>query len=153
MASRQKPPRGLQAEVLERYGHACGYCGVPFGSVIRYRGRVMATTVHWDHAVPYAYLLANPDINWVASCGQCNHAKSDLLFTDAHDLRSYVHAQLVRRGWEVLWWAPVASTADPHQWAVKFATFLARRDDLGGVEFTMPRARSRRTSDLRGGVS
>lgn len=136
---RQKPPQALQAEILDAYGHACGYCGIPFGSVVRWGRRTIATVVNWDHAIPYAYLLGNPGLNWVAACGQCNGVKSDLIFRDMLELREYIAQRRSVHGWQVLWYSPVASTEDPERWAIKFATFLARQDGLLTVEFTRPR--------------
>jgi 5-methylcytosine-specific restriction endonuclease McrA len=63
------PPR-IWASILERFGHACAYCGAS------------GVPLQREHRMPIA--LGGPDIpsNLVPACGPCNRRK----FTDHPDM-------------------------------------------------------------------
>jgi hypothetical protein len=49
--------------------------------------------------IPYSYLQANPETNWVASCQICNGIKGDRMFDTPEDVCEYVNRRRTRLGW------------------------------------------------------
>lgn len=125
MASRRPCPDSIRPVVLTKQRYRCLYCRLPIGTVLRRGGRTITTDLEWDHRIPYAYLQANPARNWAASCNVCNRLKSSNIFVYLHELRHWMKQQWAARNIEWLWIPPVSSEADPHRWAVSFATYLA----------------------------
>lgn len=132
--TRKRCDRDRQKSILRSQGYVCGYCAVPFGSVIRKRNRMLVSAVHFDHMVPFAYLGKNPTGNWIAACNFCNQTKADKLFSSLAEARAYVLDARDRRGDAVEWFAPVSCEEDPERWAVLFASFLTRIDPLESVD-------------------
>lgn len=135
-ANRRACPKDRIAELLRQQGYVCGYCAVPFGSVIRHHGRMKLSACHIDHMVPLAYLNTNPTGNWIAACNFCNQVKSDHLFHSLAEARTYILERRDARGDTVEWFADVSCEQDPRRWAIKFASFLTRIDPTESVERT-----------------
>lgn len=143
---RRQCPTVVRRALLARQDFLCAYCAVPFGSVVRKRGRLILTAVQFDHMVPLAWTQTNPDDNWAAACNICNQLKGALLFRTIADLVTYLEVTKELRGISVTWWAPVSSEKDPHGWAVKFGSYLAGLPPrlAGSLQWKSPPRRTRR---------
>jgi len=104
------------------------------------RAKLSVTVVHYDHAVPFAYLNSNPRWNWVAACNICNLIKGDKMFHSIQEIRMHVLAVRERRRHVLAWVPPVSSEQDPERWAVAFASFLAELSfrDARQIEKDLP---------------
>lgn len=122
---RRACPADHKRELLDQQGFVCIYCAEPFGSIVRRRGKLILTVAHCDHAVPLAYLNANPRWNWVVACNLCNTVKGSKVFHSISEVRAYVLGVRDRRNDVMAWLAPVSSEQDPTRWAVSFATYLS----------------------------
>lgn len=97
---RSTPPVALQVDVLLAQDNRCLYCGNVFGDFVRVPGRgLVILGLEWDHFIPYAYLVRNPDWNWVASCTLCNRLKSAAIFASVSDARAHVIRAWLRKGY------------------------------------------------------
>jgi 5-methylcytosine-specific restriction endonuclease McrA len=124
-STRRPCPRDQRRELLAHQGYVCAYCAEPFGSVIRKRGRRTITSVHYDHAVPFAYLNANPRWNWVAACNICNQIKGAKLFDSISEIRLHILGIRDKRNDTLDWVPPVSSEEDPESWANAFSAYLS----------------------------
>jgi hypothetical protein len=106
---RKQPRRGDQRRILAVQGNVCLYCAIPIGTVIarqmhRSTGYIWTTTVtlqrNWDHFVPFAFLIQNPDTNWVLACHVCNRAKRNQMFETVNDARRVILPIREQRGYE-----------------------------------------------------
>lgn len=96
---RRTPLEAERREILERQGHYCFYCGLPFGALVYREGHGVITKIHWDHYVPYSYSLDNHGCNFVASCQICNLIKSSKVFETPEEARLYVNYQRAKKGY------------------------------------------------------
>lgn len=87
---RARPSMVYQKEQLHLQGHRCLYCEKVFGFKVQHKRKVVTLRVHWDHFIPYAYLQASPDRNFVAACQICNSLKSAKYFQTLEEVRLYV---------------------------------------------------------------
>lgn len=127
-ATRKTCPLSIRREVLRNQEYKCGYCDLPFGSVVAKWGNLsLLTVVHWDHVVPYSYARSNPDDNWVAACMICNYAKSSGMFLDVIEIREHIKEYWEENQCWCIWEAPISSELDGDRWAIKFASYLASR--------------------------
>jgi 5-methylcytosine-specific restriction endonuclease McrA len=122
---RRACPADHKRELLTDQGYVCIYCAETFGSVVRRARGLTVTSVHYDHAVPLAYLNANPRWNWVAACSVCNQIKHAKMFRSIPEIRFHVLERREKTGRKVEWLAPVSSEYDPERWAIAFATYLS----------------------------
>lgn len=76
----------------------CFYCGREIGYYYTKHGKVYQTTVHYDHVVPFASSYNNHFDNLVAACSVCNSLKSDKMFKNMEQLRSYLHETTKAKG-------------------------------------------------------
>jgi 5-methylcytosine-specific restriction endonuclease McrA len=69
--------------VIERQGHQCAYCTLPFGSVIYIpkQGEIITTAVA-DHWIPWAQGGGSIEQNCIAACEPCNRLKNDRIYDD-----------------------------------------------------------------------
>lgn len=123
---RSRAAQSIKDELLEQQGYVCIYCAEPFGSVVRKRnGGYTVTSVHFDHAIPLAYLNANPRWNWVAACNICNMIKGSKMFHTIAEIRMHILGIRDARNQNVAWLAPVSCEEDPEKWAAAFSSYLA----------------------------
>lgn len=100
-AKRRKPGKVIRDRILRRQDDRCLYCGHRFGDTVWRRGRQVTLMLNWDHLVPYAYLAANPDDNWVAACHVCNGIKSSLIFQSVEEARDHILARAAHKGYRM----------------------------------------------------
>ena len=96
---RRRPGVATRLRILQEQGGRCFYCGSRFGTYVTRKGRLRPLRPAWDHVIPYVYLQANPDTNWVAACQICNHIKSDRMFQTVEAAREYIARRRARLGW------------------------------------------------------
>ena len=101
-AGRSKPNLTLKREILAKQNGCCLYCGLAFGSYIRRRGRTTQTKVNWDHFIPYSYLYANPQTNWVAACNICNAIKHNKIFETLAEAQRLIGNRRFELGYETV---------------------------------------------------
>lgn len=87
---RNTPSAAYQREQLERQDHRCFYCNAQFSSLVKWRRKLIALVIHWDHLVPFVYLQSNPDNNFVAACHICNGLKGGKCFQTVEEAHAYV---------------------------------------------------------------
>lgn len=124
-ATRRGPRHLTKKQLLAEFGYCCAYCDYPFGTLLG-NGRGV-TTVQWDHLVPYSWLLANPEHNFVPACRLCNSIKSATLFHSLGEARAYVLEGWELRSQPVLWVPSISNLQDPKRWATEYASYLCGR--------------------------
>jgi hypothetical protein len=100
-AARRKPGKAVRDRILKRQGDRCLYCEHKFGDTVWRRGQQVTLRLNWDHLIPYAYLAANPDDNWVAACHVCNGIKSSAIFQSVQEARDYILARAAGKGYRL----------------------------------------------------
>lgn len=96
MARRRKVYRlrpELAARILTEQNARCLYCGLPLVAAVRKGNGVVVTHLEWDHYIPYSYLEAHPEDNFVAACSLCNNIKHDSIFDTLEQARNHVIAR------------------------------------------------------------
>ena len=87
---RRPPPLWARRLQLAKQENRCFYCDWEFGSWVAKRSRPVRLRVVWDHWVPYAYLQANPALNFVAACQLCNGLKRSDMFESVEEARRII---------------------------------------------------------------
>lgn len=68
-----------QLDIILSQNCRCMYCNRP----------LLELKVNWDHFVPHAY-RAITENNWIASCRECNFAKSSTVFTKEEQIYDFI---------------------------------------------------------------
>jgi 5-methylcytosine-specific restriction endonuclease McrA len=97
---RRRPGAKLKQEILQKQANCCLYCGLPIGGMVLRRGRVSSTSINWDHFIPYSYLYANPQTNWVASCNICNGIKHSKVYETLAEAQRAIRTRWLELGIE-----------------------------------------------------
>jgi hypothetical protein len=97
---RRKPRKRDRDRVIAIQGNNCLYCELPIGVRIWRRANVVTLQPHWDHFVPFSYLLRNPETNWVLACHVCNGLKGSRVFESVHEARERVLPARLAKGYE-----------------------------------------------------
>jgi DNA-binding CsgD family transcriptional regulator len=105
--SRQHPRAIDKQRISERQNNRCLYCDLPIGAeIMRWqqagnkRNGIVTLRAHWDHFVPYAYLLRNPSSNWVLACHVCNGLKLARIFHTVERAREFILPKRIAKGYE-----------------------------------------------------
>lgn len=109
---------------VERQGHHCPYCTLPFGTVIAYRGETVQTPVG-DHFAPYSWHGETRDDNLIASCQVCNSLKSARLFASVEHARRVLLVERMNRHIDTLFLPTTPITQDAEAWSREYARYLS----------------------------
>lgn len=102
---RAQPSAQAKKEIMAAQEGRCFYCELEIGThvlrVINKKGTIkrIKLMLHWDHLVPYAWMNANEDHNFVAACHVCNLIKGSMMFQTVEEARVYVCTQRERKGY------------------------------------------------------
>lgn len=77
---RRSLSKGKKGAILELQDYQCVYCGCDLHSC----------EVHFDHFIPFSFCGSNSYGNFVATCADCNLAKSDLMFDDIRAVKKFL---------------------------------------------------------------
>lgn len=80
----------------------CIYCTVPFGSIVRYKGKRIITYRNRDHFIPKSHGGKGTKDNMVESCNICNHIKRDKDFETGTDARVMILERLKKNNFIVI---------------------------------------------------
>jgi len=97
---RNGPSASFQRAQLLRQDGECLYCEMNLDGVVFRNGTPRMIQTHWDHIIPYSYSQNNKEINFVASCHVCNGIKSNKVFQDLEDARTYILRRRKDKGYE-----------------------------------------------------
>ena len=98
-APRRRPNVATRLHILQQQDGRCFYCGSRFGTYVTRKNRPRVLKAAWDHVIPYVYLQANPDTNWVAACQVCNGIKGSRIFATVDEAREHITRRRKRCGW------------------------------------------------------
>ena len=87
---RKQPPKREQRLILAEQNLRCYYCLERFGTLKFRVGTPIILSITWDHQVPYAFSCNNESKNFVAACQVCNGIKSDHIFKELEEARSFI---------------------------------------------------------------
>jgi len=96
---RRPPPPAEQKEILEKQGNLCFYCNKFFGTLVFRKNKPLRLKINYDHMIPYSYLQANKNTNFVASCHVCNGIKSDKIFATIEEARGFIEFRRIEKGY------------------------------------------------------
>lgn len=105
-SKRRRPGQRIQVQLLHEQENRCFYCNAEFGTYRFINGELRPVLVAWDHTVPFCYDGNN--LEFVASCGECNRHKGARMFFTLEETRKYLQKKLneknttshkVRRMW------------------------------------------------------
>lgn len=117
--------RNILERAIERQGHLCFYCQLPFGTIARTkRGNVTQNAVA-DHWIPWAYDANSSETNSVASCQICNAYKSSEIYQFPERATIEIVEARNRARVFVEWIPDTPVSLDGAQWAREYAAFLA----------------------------
>ena len=88
--SRKKPSKKVKEKILKDQNHQCYWCDHDFHTPYFRYDSIRKLLPNWDHLIPYAYVQANADENFVASCSICNGFKSSKMFNSDEACRVYL---------------------------------------------------------------
>ena len=77
--SRRPISRKLKDAILIAQTGRCAYCNAGLDE----------QQIQWDHFIPFAYVQANYDDNWVAACAPCNNYKGSRHLTSEAYLTAF----------------------------------------------------------------
>lgn len=80
--------------ILNHQNNRCCYCGHQLGYYYVRHGKVIKSTTHFDHLIPFAYSQNNNKENFVASCNVCNSIKSSKMFDNIAELTQYIKSRI-----------------------------------------------------------
>jgi len=100
---------------VEVQGHVCLYCGLPFGTIVEYRGETTQTPVG-DHFIPWSLSSDTSSDNLVVCCQVCNTLKSDTVFRSVEEATRNLLVERMKRGVRTLFIPQNALTFDPEGW-------------------------------------
>lgn len=109
---------------VERQGHRCVYCLLPYGTVVRRHGKEVTQKPRGDHFVPWAWNEVTDETNLVAACQICNGIKSSNLFETVDECRRFVMGERWRREYRVLFIPTHPLTESPWAWASEYARWM-----------------------------
>jgi 5-methylcytosine-specific restriction endonuclease McrA len=105
--SRTKPRQTDRQRVYAQQQGRCLYCDLPIDAEIHRqlaagnrRNGMVKLLPHWDHFVPYSYLLRNPSANWILACHVCNGIKLARMFDSVELAREFILPERIRKGYE-----------------------------------------------------
>jgi hypothetical protein len=120
--NQRKIQEPVMRRVLEKQGHICLYCLLPFGTVTS-RG---THTLVGDPWIAYTTgQTSGEESNTVAACQICNAFKADHAFDSVEAARRYILARRVSRHVVVYWIPSVSVTEHPQAWAREYALYLS----------------------------
>lgn len=99
-AVRKQPNPKAKREILKRQNHSCFYCGIGFEHWYWKKDRMIKLRLCWDHFAPWAYSQDNGGENFVAACNICNGIKSDIIFNNEEEARTYVTRRRKEKGYK-----------------------------------------------------
>lgn len=116
--------RAILDRAIERQGHLCFYCQLPFGTVARTkRGNVTQNAVG-DHWIPWAFSGNSSEPNAVAACDICNSYKSSDIYESPERATIEIIAARNRSGVRIDWIPETPVTLDGNQWAIEYGQYL-----------------------------
>lgn len=97
---RRLPPKADRDRIMIRQEGRCFYCGMLLGEVRLRNGRPVTLRVNWDHRMPYVFNQNNHAENFVAACQVCNTIKSDKVFRDIEEARTFIALRRRSKGYD-----------------------------------------------------
>lgn len=97
---RKRPhKRDCDRILLEQEGR-CYYCGSLLGDTRHRKDKPLTLKTNWDHRIPWVLSLNNNVENFVAACHICNGIKSDKVFRDADEARTFIALRRKSKGYD-----------------------------------------------------
>ena len=112
---------------IERQGHQCAYCTLPFGSVVyvpKHHNNLTSAEVILvavaDHWIPWAIGGDGREDNCVAACEVCNRLKSDNVYDSLQSASRDILIQKMRRGHKTMFIPQTPSTVSYERWQSEY---------------------------------
>lgn len=79
-----------RSDIVKNQNNLCLYCGKEFGYFYLRNGKVIKSTIHIDHVIPFSFSQNNRTENRVACCNLCNTFKAGKIFSNLNELKEHL---------------------------------------------------------------